>query len=130
MEVNASKDATIADQAEEINSLTSELVKLRASSVETSAEASMEAPAEAPGAGASAEPVAAAEEDEGKWKAHTDAEGNTYYVNSETNETSWGEHDQSTWNRYEQEGAPYWYVLPSIMLVLFCTPADVWYFSW
>ena len=108
MEVNASKDATIADQAEEINSLTSELVKLRASSVETSAEASMEAPAEA--LGAVAKPAAAAEEDEGKWKAHTDAEGRTYYSNSATNETSWGEDDQSTWDRYEQEGAPYWYV--------------------
>ena len=60
---------------------------------------------------AAVEEVPAEEDDEGEWEAHTDAEGRTYYSNSKSNETSWGEYDQSTWNRHEHEGAPYWYVL-------------------
>jgi len=67
----------------------------------------MSAPDEEPVA--TAEEVPAEEKDEGEWEAYTDAEGRTYYLNSKTNETSWGEHDQLTWDRHEHEGAPYWY---------------------
>ena len=64
------------------------------------------APVEEPAA--AAEDAPAEEEDEGEWEAHTDAEGRTYYSNTKTNETSWGEYDQSTWDRHEHDGSPYW----------------------
>ena len=41
-----------------------------------------------------------------EWAAHNDEHGRTFYHNAATNETSWGEHDTSTWEQRFLPGNP------------------------